>query len=120
MVTVDGEPFMSDDAIESLAVDVGLFGMDAEVVGTVFDPEMATLVLPDDVNDHTSVARVVLGILRDQAGGHGQVLSVESSNSGTATFTVRVLEPATEDNRGGMNGPQQYAEHTFTVNVRQS
>jgi hypothetical protein len=113
-VIVDGAPTMSRDAIENVTMDVGATG---EIVGTAFDPEAATLTHTVTMTGDERVARVNLA---DTLTNGGQVLTVDSDNSGTATFTVRMLEPENESARGGQNGPRQYVEHTFTVTVSQT
>ena len=133
-VSVDGEPRMSTAAIESLVMDID---GDAESVGKVRDPEgvaipttvivqvadnalpvlggVVVVILESNSVDGDDVATVSLAAqsVGSETDGNRQLLTVNSHNTGTATFMVKVVEPA------GTNEPQQYAEHTFSVRVRQ-
>ena len=109
-VKVDGAPTMSRDAIENVTMDLGVTG---EVVGTAFDPEAEILTRTLTMTGDDRVARVNLATTLTNG---GQVLTVDSDNSGTATFTVKMLEPDT----AAETDPRQYVEHTFTVTVRQT
>ena len=118
-VTVDGAPTLSPGAVESVSLDVG---DEDEVVGTVYDPEGDILTLditetPERVANTNVIAIVNLENLANNGStsATGQEIHVDGENTGSATFAVKVMEPATP-----ADNPQQYAELLpLTVTVSQ-
>ena len=90
IVTVDGA-LRTNNTVESLTMDID----DTEVVGKIIDPEsMAIGSMGFEVTGHDSdIATLTLAMELMEG---RQVMTVESHNSGTTTFTVKVTETENE------------------------